>query len=73
VIASGLAADGFLCGVQAGRHGFIADEPATNGGKDLGPDPYQFLAAALGTCTVMTLNMYARHKKIALRAGPLHG
>jgi uncharacterized OsmC-like protein/pimeloyl-ACP methyl ester carboxylesterase len=67
VISSGLAADGFLSGVQAGRHGFIADEPEKNGGKDLGPEPYQFLAAALGTCTVMTLNMYARHKKIALQ------
>ena len=61
---SGLAADRFLCSVQAGPHTLVADEPADNGGADQGPDPYQFLAAALGSCTVMTLNMYARHKKL---------
>lgn len=62
----GLTADGFVCSVQAGKHHFIADEPVDKGGKDLGPDPYDFLAAALGACTVMTLNMYARHKKLPL-------
>lgn len=61
---SGLTADGFLCRVQAGRHALVADEPGDKGGADEGPDPYQFLAAALGSCTVMTLNMYARHKKL---------
>lgn len=64
VRASGLTADGFLCSVQAGPHTLVADEPADKGGQDQGPDPYQFLATALGTCTVMTLNMYARHKKL---------
>jgi len=62
---SGRTDDGFLCRVQAGRHTLIADEPAANGGTDLGPDPYRYLAAALGSCTVMTLNMYARHKGLA--------
>jgi len=60
----GRAADGFTCAVQAGAHAQLADEPAGNGGADLGPDPYQFLATALGACTVMTLNLYARHKKL---------
>ncbi|NGP52012.1 bifunctional alpha/beta hydrolase/OsmC family protein [Thioalkalivibrio sp. XN8] len=60
----GLTADGFLGSVQAGPHALVTDEPADKGGRDLGPDPYQFLAAALGSCTVMTLNMYARHKKL---------
>ena len=59
---TGLTADKFLCRVQAGSHVMIADEPAAKGGGDLGPDPYRFLAASLGSCTVMTLNMYARHK-----------
>jgi uncharacterized OsmC-like protein/pimeloyl-ACP methyl ester carboxylesterase len=66
VTTSGMTAEGFLCAVQAGQHRFIADEPQKNGGKDLGPDPYQLLAAALGSCTVMTLNLYARHKRLAL-------
>lgn len=65
--ASGLAADQFLCSVQAGPHALVADEPKDKGGAGQGPDPYQFLAAALGSCTVMTLNMYARHKKLPVR------
>jgi putative redox protein len=63
---TGRTEDGFLCRVQAGRHVLVADEPAKVGGDDLGPDPYRYLAAALGSCTVMTLNMYARHKKLAV-------
>jgi putative redox protein len=66
VRVSGRTADGFVCSVQAGPHALVADEPERNGGTDEGPDPYQFLATALGTCTVMTLNMYARRKKLAL-------
>lgn len=64
VEVSGRTADKFLCRVQAGRHTLLADEPDEHGGTDLGPDPYKFLASALATCTVMTLNMYARHKKL---------
>lgn len=66
VTVRGRTTDDFLCSVQAGAHRLVADEPEKNGGADLGPDPYQFLATALGTCTVMTLNMYARHKKLAV-------
>jgi uncharacterized OsmC-like protein len=66
VEVAGRTADGFLCRVQAGPHAMLADEPERNGGSDEGPDPYQFLATALGTCTVMTLNMYARHKQLAV-------
>lgn len=66
VLVGGRPADNFVCRVQAGQHPLIADEPRSNGGRDLGPDPYAFLASALGSCTVMTLNMYARHKKLAV-------
>ncbi|MCH9694819.1 MAG: alpha/beta fold hydrolase [Gammaproteobacteria bacterium] len=61
-------ADGFRTEVAAGRHGLIADEPASVGGSDEGPTPYDLLAAALATCTTMTLRMYANHKKLALRS-----
>ena len=48
--------------VQVGPHHFLADEPAAVGGQDAGPAPYQLLAAALGTCTNMTLRLYAAQK-----------
>ena len=59
---------GFRTDVRAGRHALTADEPASVGGSDLGPTPYDFLSAALATCTTMTLQMYARHKKLSLDA-----
>lgn len=63
-VVSGRTDDGFLCRVQAGPHEMIADEPRSAGGGDQGPDPYALLASSLGACTVMTLNMYARHKEL---------
>lgn len=55
--------DGFTTDVALGRHALIADEPAAAGGDDLGPTPYELLAAALATCTSMTLSMYAARKR----------
>jgi putative redox protein len=52
--------------VVAGNHRLIADEPISVGGFDSGPNPYEFLAIALGACTSMTLRIYAEHKKLAL-------
>ena len=54
---------GFLQEVTSGRHRFEVDEPQSLGGTDRAPTPYDYLLAALGSCTSMTVGLYARGKK----------
>jgi len=59
-------ANSFKQEIIAGKHRLIADEPVSAGGGDAGPDPYDYLLAALGVCTSMTVGLYARRKQIPL-------
>lgn len=52
--------------VIAGSHTLFVDEPLKDGGSDAGPDPYSLLLAALGACTAMTIQLYAKRKEWAL-------
>lgn len=54
--------DKYRTEVRASGHTVVADEPVAVGGKDEGINPNEFLLASLGTCTAMTLRMYADRK-----------
>jgi len=65
--------------IRAGEHVWMSDEPESIGGGDRGPTPYDLLLAALGSCTAITLRMYAdrkqwplEHTGIALRHERVH-
>ncbi|MEP5762881.1 MAG: bifunctional alpha/beta hydrolase/OsmC family protein [Litoreibacter sp.] len=60
--------NGFLQDVNAGpKHHLYADEPLAYGGTNKGMSPYGLLAAGLGSCTSMTIRMYARRKNWPLK------
>jgi putative redox protein len=75
-----VSSDGYLKQeIAAGNHTLIADEPREAGSSDAGPDPYSLLLAALGACTAMTLQIYARRKEwplerveVSLRHSRIH-
>lgn len=62
------SASGFAQEIVAGAHRLRSDEPKAAGGTDTGPTPYDLLLAALGSCTSMTVAMYARRKRWPLEA-----
>jgi putative redox protein len=67
VIVRGVAS-GFAQEISAGSHHLRGDEPASAGGTETGPTPYDLLLAALGSCTSMTIALYARRKQWPLKA-----
>lgn len=61
VIVHGTAA-GFAQKIDIGPYHIDADEPISYGGTDSGPSPYDLILAALGSCTSMTIGLYARKR-----------
>jgi putative redox protein len=53
----------YATSIATGHHHLTADEGPELGGKDAGPAPYDLLVSSLGTCTVITLKMYAARKQ----------
>lgn len=60
--------NGYRVNIESGAHRLVADEPASRGGDDAGPAPYDLLLAALGACTAITLRMYADRHDWAIRS-----
>jgi putative redox protein len=48
---------------SASENVIIADEPQEIGGKNLGLNPTELLAASLASCTLITLRMYINRKQ----------
>ena len=52
----------FQSKAEFGPHSVTLDVPASLGGGDTGPSPHQLLLASLGSCTAITVAMYAKRK-----------
>ena len=70
---------GFRTELRMAGFDLVADEPTSVGGGGAGPTPYEFMLAALGSCTAMTVRMYSDRKKwplesvvVRLRDTPAH-
>jgi len=52
--------------VHVRQHSFAVDEPASNGGEDMGITPHEVYDGAIGACKALTVLWYANRKQIPL-------
>lgn len=62
------SANSFKQEIQTGKHHIAADAPKAFGGEEAAPDPHELLLAALGACSSITMQMYAKRKGYPLTA-----
>jgi putative redox protein len=67
IVRTAIGVTPYAVTATAGRHTLTLDEPASRGGQDAGPSPYETLLASLGACSAITLRMYAERKQVTLR------
>jgi len=48
--------------IRTPAHVFSSDAPTKAGGEYTAPEPHELLLGALGACTSITMQMYAKHK-----------
>ena len=61
-VTVGWAGGKFAQDIEVAEHRIRSDEEVEKGGEDTGATPHELLLAALGSCTAMTLKVYAERK-----------
>ncbi|BCL76124.1 hypothetical protein JHS3_18600 [Jeongeupia sp. HS-3] len=61
-VSARLSGEAYRVALSDGRHDWAGDVGRESGGADAGPDPHAQLLAALGSCTAITVKMYAARK-----------
>lgn len=57
----------YITEIKSDKNTIISDEPKDLGGENAGFSPMELLAASLGSCTAITLRMYAERKEWDLK------
>ena len=68
IVRTAIGVTPYAVTATVGRHTLILDEPASHGGQDAGPSPYDAVLAGLGACSAITLRMYAERKQLTIRS-----